>query len=71
MREKGLIAFIKKILFMVSKNKCLRIVFFSSFKLFEKTVALPTRETNGLTLIVKKMKSRKHSPIPTLPGTAT
>ena len=45
----------KKNLSMVSKNKCLRIVwFFSSFKLFEKTVALPTRKTNGLTLIIKK-----------------
>ena len=43
----------------------------SSFIYWKKKQPLPTRKTNGLAVSNKKIKSRVHSSIPTLPGTAT
>ena len=53
----------KKKAFYGYKNKCFHFVYENS--------PFPARNPNGLAAPNKKIKTREHSSIPTLPGTAT
>ena len=56
---------------MVSENKCFHFILGNLVSSIWKNSPSPTRKTNSLAVPYKKIKSREHSSIPTLPGTAT
>ena len=56
---------------MVAKINAFTLSKKSSVNYWKKTAPSPTRKPNGPATPNTKIKSREHSSIPTLPGTAT